>query len=52
MEISVWEPLTSKSRKGRPQPAEQRIEKRQITLGKPVQALSKEGHKKYKEIYR
>jgi hypothetical protein len=35
-----------KARKGQPQPAEQRIEKRRTTLGKPVQATRKEGHRK------
>jgi hypothetical protein len=34
--ILAWEPLTEKSRKGLPQIAEQRIDKRQTTSGKKV----------------
>jgi hypothetical protein len=37
--------------KGRPQPIEQRIEKIWIVSGQPVQAASKEGHRKDKERY-
>jgi hypothetical protein len=50
--IWAWEPLTTKARKGRPQPIEQRTEKRWTTSGQPVQAASKEGHQKDKERYR
>jgi hypothetical protein len=50
--IWAWEPLTTKARKGRPQPTEQRTEQRWIVSGQPVQAPSKEGHQKDKERYR
>jgi hypothetical protein len=49
--IWAWEPLTTKARKGQPQPTEQRTEKRWIVSGQPVQATSKEGHQKDKERY-
>jgi hypothetical protein len=49
--IWAWEPLTTKARKGWPQPIEQRIEKRWTVSGQPVQAASKEGHWKDKERY-
>jgi hypothetical protein len=49
--IWAWEPLTTKARKGQPQPIEQRIEKRWTVSGQPVQATSKEGHRKDKERY-
>jgi hypothetical protein len=51
MEIWAWEPLTKKSRKGKPQPTEQRTEKIWTVSGQPVQATSKEGHQKDKERY-
>jgi hypothetical protein len=50
--IWAWEPLTAKARKGRPQPTEQRTEKRWTVSGQPVQAARKEGHWKDKERYR
>jgi hypothetical protein len=50
--IWVGEPLTTKSKKGWPQPIEQRIEKIWIVSGQPVQAARKEGHRKDKERYR
>jgi hypothetical protein len=50
--IWAWEPLTTKARKGWPQPTEQRTEKIWIVSGQPVQAASKEGHWKDKERYR
>jgi hypothetical protein len=50
--IWAWEPLTTKSRKGWPQPIEQRTEKIWTVSGQPVQAASKEGHQKDKERYR
>jgi hypothetical protein len=52
-DTTVWvrEPLTAKARKGHPQPAEKRTEKRWETLGQPVQDASKEGQWKDKEIY-
>jgi hypothetical protein len=50
--IWAWEPLTTKARKGWPQPTEQSIEKRWTVSGQPVQAASKEGHQKDKERYR
>ena len=49
--IWAWEPLTTKARKGQPQPTEQRTEQRWTILGQPVQAASKEGHWKDKERY-
>jgi hypothetical protein len=49
--IWAWEPLTTKARKGRPQPIEQRTEKIWTVSGQPVQATSKEGHHKDKERY-
>ena len=52
MTIWAWEPLTTKSRKGWPQPTEQRTEKRWTVLGKLVQAARKEGHQEDKERYR
>jgi hypothetical protein len=39
--IWAWEPLTTKSRKGWPQPTKQRIEKRWTVLGQLVQAQRK-----------
>jgi hypothetical protein len=50
--IWAWEPLTTKARKGWPQPIEQRTEKIWTVSGQPVQATSKEGHQKDKERYR
>jgi hypothetical protein len=50
--IWAWEPLTTKARKGWPQPTEQRTEKIWTVSGQPVQAASKEGHRKDKERYR
>jgi hypothetical protein len=50
--IWAWEPLTKKTRKGWPQPIEQRTEKIWTVSGQPVQATSKEGHQKDKEGYR
>jgi hypothetical protein len=50
-EIWAWEPLTTKSRIGRPQPMEQRTEKIWIVSRQPVQDESKEGHQKDKERY-
>jgi hypothetical protein len=44
MAIWAWEPLTTKSRKGWPQPTEQRTEKIWTVSGQPVQATRKEGH--------
>jgi hypothetical protein len=49
--IWAWEPLTAKSKKGWPQPVEQRTKKRWIALGKPIQDARKEGNRKDKEIY-
>jgi hypothetical protein len=46
--IWAWEPLVTKSRKGRPQPTELRTEKRWTVLGQPFQATIKQGHKKDK----
>jgi hypothetical protein len=43
---------TKKSRKGPPQPTEQRTDQRWTLSGKPVQAINKEGHRKDKERYR
>jgi hypothetical protein len=51
MAIWAWEPLTKKAKKGRPQPTKQRIEKIWIVSRQPVQAASKEGHRKDKERY-
>jgi hypothetical protein len=50
--IWAWEPLTTKARKGWPQPTKQRIEKIWTVSGQPVQAVRKEGHQKDKERYR
>jgi hypothetical protein len=50
--IWAWKPLTTKARKGQPQPNEQSTEKRWKVLGQPVQAANKEGHRKDKERYR
>jgi hypothetical protein len=50
--IWAWEPLTTKARKGRPQPTEQRTEQRWTVSRQPVQAASKEGQRKDKERYR
>jgi hypothetical protein len=50
--IWAWEPLTTKARKGWPQPTKQRTEKRWTVSRQPVQAASKEGHQKDKERYR
>jgi hypothetical protein len=50
--IWAWEPLTTKARKGQPQPTEQRTEKIWIVSGQPVQDARKEGHWKDKERYR
>ena len=52
MEISAWEPLTLEASKGKPQPIEQRTEKRQTTSRQLVQDARKEGHQKEKERYR
>jgi hypothetical protein len=41
--------LTAKARKGQPQPTEQRTKKRWTVSGQPVQAASKEGHRKTKK---
>jgi hypothetical protein len=49
--IWAWEPLTTKVEKGRPQPTEKRTQQRWTVSGQPVQAVSKEGHRKDKEIY-
>jgi hypothetical protein len=49
--IWAWEPLTTKARKGRPKPTKQRSNQRWTISGQPVQAASKEGHQKDKEIY-
>jgi hypothetical protein len=45
-------PSQQKPGKGRPQPIEQRTEKIWTVSGQPVQAASKEGHRKDKERYR
>jgi hypothetical protein len=52
--VTIWagEPHTTKARKGRPQPIEKRKEKRWTVSGQPVQAASKEVHRKDKERYR
>jgi hypothetical protein len=52
--VTIWvrEPLTTKAKKGHPQPTEQRIEKRCTVSRQPIQATRKEGHKKEKERYR
>jgi hypothetical protein len=50
--IWAWEPLTTKVRKGRPQPIEQRTDQIWIVSGQPVQDARKEGHRKDKERYR
>jgi hypothetical protein len=50
--IWAWEPLTTKYRKGWPQPKEQRIEKIWTVSRQPVQAARKEGHQKDKERHR
>ena len=49
--IWAWERLTTKDRKGWPQPTEQRTEKIWIVSVQLVQAASKEGHQKDKERY-
>jgi hypothetical protein len=51
MAIWAWEPLTTKYRKGKPQPTKQRKEKIWIVSGQLVQATRKEGHQKDKERY-
>jgi hypothetical protein len=48
MTIWAWEPLTTKSRKGQPQPKEQRTEKIWTVSGQPAQSVRKEGHWKDK----
>jgi hypothetical protein len=50
--IWAWEPLTTKAKKGHPQPTKQRTEKIWIVSGQLVQAARKEGHRKDKERYR
>jgi hypothetical protein len=52
-DAKIWaqEPLTTKSMKGRPQTIEQRTKKRWAISGQLVQSPSKQGHRKYKEIY-
>jgi hypothetical protein len=45
------ETLTTKSRKGWPQPTKKRTEQRWKISGQLVQVISKEGHRKDKEIY-
>jgi hypothetical protein len=49
--IWAWEPLTTKSRKGHPQPTKQRIEKIWTVSKQPLQAARKEGNQKDKERY-
>jgi hypothetical protein len=50
--IWAWEPLTTKTRKGQPQPIEQRTKKIWTLSGQPVQSTSKEGHREDKKRYR
>jgi hypothetical protein len=53
-DVTIWvgEPLTKKAKKGWPQPTKKRTEKIWTVLGQPIQAASKEGHRKDKERYR
>jgi hypothetical protein len=53
-DATIWagEPLTTKASRGQPQPTEQRTEKIWRVSVQPVQAASKEGHRKDKERYR
>jgi hypothetical protein len=51
MAIWAYEPLTTKARKGWPQPMEKMIAKIWTVSGQPVQAASKEVHRKDKERY-
>jgi hypothetical protein len=49
--VWVWEPLIVESRKGNPQPKEQRTKKVWETSEKPVQDTSKEGEWEDEERY-
>jgi hypothetical protein len=49
--VKIEQKLAAKTRKGRPQPIEQRTEKIWTVSGQPVQAASKEGHWKDKHGY-